>query len=196
MDRKLYLFDFDGTLTKKDSLFDFLKFSFSKSYLINYVVFIPLFVVSKLGIIDSGKVKELFIAKFMKGLSFYEIEKLAQKYFDSNYPDIIHPKADQYIKSLSNYNDKFLVSASLDFWLKPFADHYGMGLICTKAEFDEKGFFTGKFATPNCNFVEKKNRIEKEIDLSLYDEIIAFGDTDGDKEMFEIATKSNFKYFN
>ena len=71
-----------------------------------------------------------------------------------------------------------------------------MGLICTKAKYDEQGFFTGKFASPNCNYQEKKNRIEKEIDLSLYDQIIAFGDTKGDEAMFSIATKSNFRYFN
>ena len=71
-----------------------------------------------------------------------------------------------------------------------------MGLICTKAKYDEQGFFTGKFASPNCNYQEKKNRIEKEIDLSLYDQIIAFGDTKGDEAMFSIATKSNFRCFN
>ena len=147
-------------------------------------------------IIDPGNVKEKFISSFLKGKSYVEINQLAQNYFTENYPSLIHIEADEYIKSVSNYNDKFIVSASLDFWLQPFADHYGMGLICTKAEFDDQGLFTGKFASVNCNNQEKKNRIEKEIDLTLYDEVIAFGDTSGDKAMFEIATKSFFKHFN
>lgn len=196
MNRNLYLFDFDGTLTSKDTLFDFLKFSFPKTYQFNYLLFIPLFVVSKMKIIDPGKVKEKFISKFMKGLSVSEINHLAQNYFDQNHKGLIHPKADEYIKLLSNYNDKFIVSDSIDFWIQPFADYYEMGLICTKAKYDEQGFFTGKFASPNCNYQEKKNRIEKEIDLSLYDQIIAFGDTKGDEAMFSIATKSNFRCFN
>ena len=75
MKRTLYLFDFDGTLTNKDTLFDFLKFSFSKVYFINYLLFMPLFVVSKLKIIDPGKVKEKFISQFMKGLSTHQIDK-------------------------------------------------------------------------------------------------------------------------
>lgn len=196
MNRKLYLFDFDGTLTKKDTLFDFLKFSFHSKYRIYYVFFLPLFVSAKLKIVDPGKVKELFISAFLKGYSYSEIEKLAQNYFDVNFSSLILPKADQYIKSISNYNDKFIVSASLDFWLKPFADHYEMGLICTKAAFDPQGFYTGRFASENCNNQQKKIRIEKEIDLSLYDEIISFGDTKGDKAMFSISTESNYKYFN
>lgn len=196
MKRTLYLFDFDGTLTNKDTLFDFLKFSFSKAYFINYLLFMPLFVVSKLKIIDPGKVKEKFISQFMKGLSTHQIDKLAQNYFEANHQKLIHTKADVYIKSINNYNDKFIVSASLDIWVKPFADYYGMGLICTKAGFDENGVFTGKFVSNNCNNEEKKLRIEKEIDLSFYDEIIAFGDTKGDEAMFSIATKANFRYFN
>lgn len=196
MNRNLYLFDFDGTLTKKDSLFDFLKFSFSSQYYQHFILFTPLFVLCKLHILDMGKVKEKFISSFLKGKSYVEINQIAQNYFKAKFPELIHLKADEYIKNVSNYNDKFIVSASLDIWLKPFADHYGMGLICTKAKFDDKGNFTGKFASANCNKLEKKNRIEKEIDLTLYDEIIAFGDTSGDKAMFEIATKSYFKHFN
>lgn len=196
MNRNLYLFDFDGTLTKKDSLFDFLKFSFPSEYQKNFILFIPFFIFSKLKIMEPGKVKEKFISSFLKGKSYTEINQLANNYFQENHQSLIHPKADEYIKSVSNYNDKFIVSASLDFWLQPFADHYGMGLICTKAKFDDKGYFTGKFASANCNKLEKKKRIEKEIDLTLYDEVIAFGDTSGDKAMFEIATKSFFKHFN
>ena len=196
MNRNLYLFDFDGTLTCKDTLFGFFKFCFPKVYFINYLIFIPLFVVSKLKIIDAGFVKEMFISKFLKGKSYVEINQLAQNYFEQNHQELIYSKADEYIKSLSNYNDKFIVSASVDFWIQPFADYYEMGLICTKAKYDEQGFFTGKFASPNCNYQEKRNRIEKEIDLSLYDQIIAFGDTKGDEAMFSIATKSNFRCFN
>ena len=196
MNRKLYIFDFDGTLTKKDTLFDFLKFSFPKVYFFNYLLFIPLFVVSKLKIIDAGFVKEMFISKFLKGKSYVEINQLAQNYFEKNHQELIYSKADEYIKSLSNYNDKFIVSASVDFWIQPFADYYEMGLICTKAKYDEQGFYSGYFASPNCNYQEKRIRIEKEINLSLYDEIIAFGDTKGDAAMFEIASERYYQFFN
>ena len=196
MNRKLYLFDFDGTLTKKDTLFDFLKFSFPTKYTKHYLLFLPLFVIAKLKMIDPGKIKEMFIASFMKGMRLDEIQPLAQNYFEKNHKELILPKADEYIRSVSNFHDKFIVSASVDFWLQPFADYYKMGLICTKADFDQQGYFTGKFASPNCNNEQKKIRIEKEMDLTLYDEVIAFGDTSGDQAMFSISTESNYKYFN
>lgn len=196
MNRKLYLFDFDGTLTKKDTLFDFLKFSFPENYTKNYILFIPLFVLAKLKILAAEKVKEKFISCFLKGKSYQEINQIAKKYFTQNHEILMRPKAHDFIKSVSNYHDKFIVSASLDLWLKPFADYYGMGLICTQADFDDQGFFTGKFASENCNNDQKKIRIEKEVDLTLYDEVFAYGDTSGDKAMFKIATKSYFKHFN
>ena len=196
MNRKLYLFDFDGTLTKKDSLFDFLKFSFPSTYKKQYLLFIPLFIIAKLKIIDAGKVKEMFISVFTKGKSYQELRFLGQEYFKHSHKNIIHPKAHDFINSINNYHDKFIVSASVDFWLEPFADYYGMGLICTKANFNEEGIYTGYFATPNCNYIEKKKRIKQEIDLSLYDEVLAFGDTNGDKKMFSLASKSYFRYFN
>ena len=114
MNRKLYLFDFDGTLTEKDTLFDFLKFSFPGKYSRQFIVFIPLFILAKLKFLNASKVKERFIASFLKGKSFYEINQLANHYFKSCHQLLIHPKADQYIKELSNYHDKFIVSASLD----------------------------------------------------------------------------------
>ena len=196
MNRNLYLFDFDGTLTTKDSLFDFLKFSFPKHYKKHFIFFLPLFILAKVKLAEPSKVKEKFISSFLKGKSYHEIQNLANQYFQHNFPILIHPKADEYINSVSNYHDKFIVSASLDLWLQPFANHYGMGLICTEGEFDDQGYYTGKFSTENCNNKQKKIRIEKEVDLMLYDEVLAFGDTSGDLAMFELATKSYFKHFN
>lgn len=149
----------------------------------------------KLGLIKADKVKEKFVSSFMKGLHQSQIDGLSEKYFKINRNKIIRPKADFFIENINNYHDKYIVSASLDLWLKPFADYFGMGLICTKAEIDEKGYFTGKFTGKNCNYGEKKKRIEKEIDLKLYDESFSFGDSKGDEAMFSITTHSYKNYF-
>ncbi len=195
MKRKLYLFDFDGTLTKVDSLFDFLKFSFPTEYNRIFRKHFISFVLSKLKITDTAKAKEAFIADFLQGKSRKEIEQLAQAYFQAKKDVIFHDKAKKYLEEIHNYHDKFIVSASLDIWLEPFADYFGCGLICTQAEYDERDVFTGKFASENCNYQQKKIRIEKEIDLSLYDEILAFGDTKGDAAMLSLATEPHFRFF-
>jgi phosphoserine phosphatase len=52
------------------------------------------------------------------------------------------------------------------------------------------------FCTNDINFEEKLIQIKKVINLNEYNEIYAYGDSDGDKKMLEIATKSFYKYFN
>ena len=195
MKRKLYLFDFDGTLTKVDSLFDFLKFSFPTEYNRIFRKHFISFVLSKLKITDTAKAKEAFIADFLKGKNRTEIQQVAQRYFLAKKDVIFHDKARKYLEEIHNYHDKFIVSASVDIWLEPFADYFGCGLICTQAEYDERDVFTGKLASENCNYQQKKIRIEKEIDLSLYDEILAFGDTKGDAAMLSLATEPHFRFF-
>ncbi len=195
MKRNLYLFDFDGTITNVDTLFDFLKFSFPKSYNSVYYRFIPKFILAKLKILEKSQVKEQFISTFLKGKSRLEIKVLAFDYFENRKNQILRSSAVSYILDLNNYHDKYIVSASVDLWLQPFAEFLGTGLICTNAYFDEEDNYSGKFASLNCNYEEKKNRIEKEINLSLYDEIYAFGDSSGDKAMFSISTNPNLNYF-
>ena len=191
---KLFLFDFDGTLTNKDTLFDFLQFSFPESYKWGFIKFIPLFLLTKFKILDAGKVKERFISYFMKGKSRSEIETLSQNYFEARKSSIFRPKALEYIKDLAHETDKYIVTASLDIWVKPFSKYLGVRLISTEAEFKED-IFTGKFATHNCNNKQKVERIVKEIQLSQFNEVYAFGDTKGDKYMLELSTNPHFKYF-
>jgi len=192
----LYLFDFDGTLTHVDTLFDFLKHSFPKKYKSVYFQFIFLFILAKLKIKDSGQVKQRFLAAFLKGKSKSEIEELAIQYFQKRKNQILRKSAIDFIKKIDENADVYLVSASLDIWLQPFADYFGAKLICTKAKFTEQGIFTGKFEGKNCNYEEKKNRIISEINLKSYKEILAYGDSKGDAEMFSLATQVFFRKFN
>lgn len=195
-EKNLYLFDFDGTLTRVDTLFDFLRHSFLDRYKIEYIKFIPLFILAKLSTQNTEKVKQKFIASFLKGRSRSEIKELAESYFEIRGRKILREKGLDYIRKIDNHHDKYIVSASLDIWLEPFAHYLDVGLICTKAEFDLDEIFTGKFLTPNCNHHEKKIRIEQELDLNIYKEIFVFGDTKGDNAMLSLATRKFFKGFN
>ncbi|MCT6868324.1 HAD-IB family hydrolase [Apibacter sp.] len=193
-ENRLYLFDFDGTITTKDTLFDFLQVSFPYSYKNVFIKFIPLFILVRFKLLNAGKIKQQFISQFLKGKTYIEIEELAQQYFELRKNDLIRPKAWRYIKDLSNEANKYIVTASLDIWVKPFAKYLGLRLISTKAEFIE-GIFTGKFVTPNCNCQQKVVRIVGEIQLARFLKIYAFGDSKGDKYMLELATNPHFRYF-
>lgn len=193
--KKLYCFDFDGTLTYKDTMFLFLKFYDKKKFYWQFAKHTPLFILLKLGLLEAEKVKKSLISGVLKGEKKEKIEMKAQKFFEKYYAEIFRKNALDFIENMDRENtESLIVSASLDIWVKPFAEKLNIKLLSTEAEF-VNGIFTGNFATKNCNGQEKVNRIKKEIEGKKFDKIIAFGDTSGDKEMLAFANESHFKFF-
>ena len=194
MKRNLYLFDFDGTLTKKDTLFDFLRFYNPQKYFFILLIYIPSFILLKLGIKRAETVKRNLISSFLKGQSIEKLKSKSIQYFQVRKDKILRKNAIEFIEKL-NKNDRIvIVSASLDIWLEPFSEYFNALLICTNAEYDAD-IFTGNFTSPNCNYYEKKKRILEIINLDEYEEIFAFGDSKGDFEMFSLAHKYYLDYF-
>lgn len=193
--KKLYLFDFDGTLTYKDTMFLFLRFFDAQKYFWSFLKHLPLFVLVKLHLANAEKVKKSFIASILKGEREEAIEQKAHEFFDHFYPKIVRENALDFIAKIDAQNiESYLVTASLDLWTAPFAEKFGMKLIATEAQF-ENGLFTGNFKTKNNNKEEKAIRIKQEIQGKKYDKIIAFGDTSGDKPMMALAHEAHYRFF-
>ncbi|WP_144280820.1 HAD family hydrolase [Chryseobacterium echinoideorum] len=193
--KKLYCFDFDGTLTYKDTMFMFLRFYNPVKFRIQFIRHIPLFILLKLKLADTEKVKKSFIGSVLKGQLQSKIEEKAKKFFEENYPKIFRENALDFINNIDRENTQSLiVTASLDIWAKPFAEKLQMKLVSTQAEF-RNGIFTGNFIGINCNGNEKLERIKKEISGYKYDKIIAFGDTSGDKAMLKWADEGHYRFF-
>lgn len=193
--KKIYCFDFDGTLTYKDTMFLFLKFYNRRRYWVQFIRHIPLFILLKINLLEAENVKRSFISSILKGEKKEKIETKAEAFFKTNFPRVFRPNALDFIQKIDRENtESYIVSASLDIWLKPFAKHFGMRLLCTETCFENE-VFTGKFATPNCNGEEKVRRIKKALEGEKYDKIIAFGDTFGDKPMLNFANEGYYKFF-
>ncbi|KYH03810.1 MULTISPECIES: HAD-IB family hydrolase [Chryseobacterium] len=193
--KKLYCFDFDGTLTYKDTMFMYLKFYDSTKYRIQFLRHVPLFILLKLKLAETEKVKKSFIGSILKGQTQDKIEQKSKQFFEQHYPKIVRENALDFIKNIDRNNTQsLLVTASLDIWVKPFADELKMELVSTRAEF-KNGVFTGNFVGKNCNGKEKLVRIKEEINDSKYDKIIAFGDTSGDRPMLKWANEGHYQFF-
>ncbi|MBU8884016.1 haloacid dehalogenase-like hydrolase [Kaistella sp. DKR-2] len=193
--KKLYCFDFDGTLTYRDTMFLYLKFYNSRTFTVQFIRHIPLFVLLKLKLADAEKVKKSFIASILKGESKTEIENKSQEFFRHFYPKICRENALEFIKNINReQTESYIVSASLDIWVQPFADAFQMKLLATRAEFKDD-LFTGNFIGKNCNGPEKVSRIKEAIAGKKFDKTIAFGDTSGDREMLAWANESQFEFF-
>ncbi|MCZ6593851.1 MAG: HAD family hydrolase [Bacteroidetes bacterium] len=194
--KQLFLYDFDGTITNKDTLFDFLKFSTANSnYYGGLLLFLPLFVLARGGIIGKDNVKQRFISFFLKGKTRVELSTLSTAYLQRVLgKGILRRSALSSISENKKQGAIYIVSASLDIWLKAISEHLEVGLICTKANY-KNDVFDGKFSTPNCNRDEKPKRVARELLLDTYGQISYFGDSKGDFAMKAIVTNFQYRIF-
>jgi len=192
----LVLFDLDGTLTKKDSLSDFLKYFMGKSRYYRGILFLsPVLLAYKLKLIPNYKAKERLTTYFFKGVDVIEFQQIADDYSRDELDKIIKSDAFNRIKWHQEKGHKIVVvSASIECWLREWCKKYNLDLVGTKLE-SKHSKLTGKFSTLNCYGIEKVNRIKERYNISDYEVIYAYGNSKGDKEMLNIAHKRFYRYF-
>ena len=187
---RLLLVDLDGTLLRGNSL---------PVFLINVlgwwklILGLPLLFLGWIGVvircgIQSGKLKESLLCHYFKGQHRATMEAFGEKCALGKLIFMLNPLVEQTLKEAQmNGETVVLVTASLDIWVKPLARYMGMMVLCTEVEYDSQDLFTGRFATPNCKYGEKKRRILEKFDVEKYDRIVAFGNSKGDAAMFKLA---------
>lgn len=196
MKKKLVLFDFDGTITKRDTLLEFL--AFYKSQWVFYgglIILAPMLLLYKLGMIRNSRAKELLMSFFIKGDSVLQFNEAGKRFAEEKMQTLVRTGAIRAIEAYrSDRADMVVVSASAENWVKPWCDQYALQCIATRLE-TRDGKLTGRFEGLNCFGEEKCSRISKEFDLKKYDYIIAYGDSRGDHEMLALANEKNYKPF-
>jgi phosphatidylglycerophosphatase C len=193
---QIALFDFDGTITTKDSLVDFIQFALGKAaYYFGLLLLSPMLTSYKLKLIPNYIAKEKLLKRFFKDWDTDHFQKLADKYSIEEIDKIIKPSAMEKIKWHQSQNHKVvIVSASIECWLKKWCQSNNIDLISTRLE-SINGKLTGRLATKNCYGIEKVNRIKEQYDLNDFDYIYAYGDSASDKEMLELSDQSYYKIF-
>jgi phosphatidylglycerophosphatase C len=190
--KSLALFDFDGTITTKDTFIEFIKFTegrrgfywgiFKKS---------PLLLLYALKIIPNYLAKQKLFASFYQDTEstiFNNWAKDFKKYIDG----IIKPKALQRLEFHRNQGHRILiVSAGLENMIEPWCQANSIELIATKIEFSN-GRLTGKFASKNCYADQKVVRIKEVLNINEYDKIYAYGNSKGDLAMLDLANERHY----
>lgn len=187
--RKVAVFDFDGTLTTKDTFVEFIKYACGAwKFFFGFLLYSPLLVLMKLRLYPNWKCKQKVFSFFFKGMDHNEFRRYCDQ-FSEKIEEIKNPAVFAvFLQHISEGTDVYVVSASVDEWIIPFCNKYGVkDVIGTKAETDSTGMLTGRFSTLNCYGQEKVNRFkETEPERDVYT-LFAYGDSRGDKEMIEFA---------
>lgn len=192
----LALFDFDGTITKKDSFEDFIDFVRQKHKLIilKSIPLIPIAILHGIGLIPMGRFVEIFMTFFFKGWKKTYFDELAISYANTKLSKIVRHEALEEINKHKSNGDKIvIVTASFDSWLSGWCQENETELICSHMEIKD-GLITGKLRGEYCNGVGKVKLIQERFDLDNYEKVYAYGDSSGDIPMLELADIAYYRW--
>ena len=192
----LVLFDFDGTITRDDSLLEFVAYVVGfKKFFRGILVLSPILAAYKLGLASNNFTRRKLLGYFFAGMSADKFYKICKKYSTTHIEDILKQSAMDKIASYKAAGDKIvIVTASLEDWLRPWCDAQGLELLGTKIR-RKGGIITGEIEGQNCYGAQKVARVRAAYDVSAFDRVIAYGDSRGDREMLEFADEAHYKAF-
>jgi phosphatidylglycerophosphatase C len=194
--KKLILFDFDGTITTKDTLVEFLMFYKGPiSFMMGMLILSPVVLLYLLKIIPNWKGKQVVLRYFLGGEDIELFNKRCREFSEKTLPRLTRKGAVDAIQQYKRDGATVaVVTASAENWVKPWCLSQGILCIGTQLEV-ANGRITGNLCGANCYGSEKVKRIEKEFLLHEYERIIAYGDSSGDKEMFTLAHQHHYRPF-
>ena len=194
--KKIAFFDFDGTITRKDTLLEVIRFqkgrcSFYKGFLWTG----PTLIAYKLKLISNELAKQKILKYFFAGMEESVFQNACDGFAETRLPALVRTGALNEISKLKAAGvEVVIVSASAGNWIRQWSDSLSLELISTSLEI-MNGRITGRLKGRNCYGAEKVRRIRERWNLDEFGEIYAYGDTEGDRPMLALATKSYYKPF-
>lgn len=192
----IHAFDFDGTLTRRDTLIEFIRYARgNKAFALCFLRLAHLLVLMKLGLYPNWKVKQKVFARCFAGMRADDFNALCRR-FAAERASLLRPKGVARIREVLAAGGKAVViSASIVNWVEPFLTPVGSVFVLGTMVEERGGVLTGRFMTKNCYGMEKVTRL-----LQLYPErrlyrLTAYGDSRGDRELLNFADEGHYKPF-
>lgn len=186
-------FDFDGTLTWRDTLLPFLHRLLGTPTLLR-VLFIcsPWLVAYALHLTSNHRAKAVLLQASLAGRTQAEVQRFAQAFVREYLPLQWRPWAlRQLVQHQRAGHRCIIVSASTSLYMHLVGESLGVdAVLCTEMEVAD-GRYTGRMATANCHGEEKVRRLQAWLATEYGDtaapELHAYGDTRGDLPLLRLA---------
>jgi len=189
-------FDFDGTITTRDSLPCFIRYAVGRArFIFGMIVLCPFILGYKTGAVPHQLAKERVLRYFFKEWTTGPFQQAAENFCQAYLDSIVRREALERIAWHRTRGHRVtVVSATPELILNSWCERHGLELIGTRL-ITEQGRITGRIKGRNCRGPEKVRRIHEEYDISQYDTVYAYGDSAGDREMLDMADVAMYKRF-
>jgi HAD superfamily hydrolase (TIGR01490 family) len=182
-------FDFDGTLTRSDTLGPFLRevcgtAAFARALAADA----PRLVLAGVGAGSRDDAKERMLRRLFGGRSHSDLAARGRAFGARVAKTGIRPEMIERLRwHAESGHEVAIVSASLDVYVEPTAEQLGIPtVLCSRLEVDAAGLVTGNLVGGNCRAAGKLHRIRERFGEDGY-ELWAYGDSAGDAEMLAAA---------
>ena len=192
MKRNIAVFDFDGTLTTRDSFLAFIKWACGPvSYYVGFLRFAPQLLLMFMHLYPNWKAKERIFAHFFKGWQYSWFQALGEDFATELDTMRNEPVIGRLKEHIDHGDTVYVISASLPEWVEPWCRQLGVNaVLVTEIEVNDQGRITGRFKTKNCFGQEKVDRLLKvEPERETY-VLHAYGDSRGDLELLAFADEA------
>jgi HAD superfamily hydrolase (TIGR01490 family) len=191
-------FDFDGTLTYVDSLLPFLRAVVGTLRFTRHLAELtPTLLAYKSGRLSNHEAKQQVLAHFLAGQKLANLEQIAGHFIQHTLPYLLRRNALQRLAWHQHQNHRcVLVSASLELYLKPWADRVGFTeVLGSRLELTAAGLVTGRLNGKNCYGEEKPRRLAELLGERCYYRLYAYGDSRGDQALLDYADYAYYRRF-
>lgn len=190
------VFDFDGTLTYRDTLVPFLFFLEGKnlSTLGKFLREIPCFIRYVFGKASRQETKECVLTRFLSERAAAEVRQQAEIFARGPLNAHVRPEARERLRWHQSQGHRcVLISANLDLFLEPWAKEAKFDDCLTSlCEVTKDGLLTGRLQGLNCWGAEKARRLNALLGPRENYVLHVYGDSRGDQEILEMADYSYY----
>lgn len=189
MEREIAVFDFDGTLTTKDTFIEFAKWALGTTrFILALILSLPYLVAWKLHFISSSKAKQKLFSRLFKDMPRGRFKQLGEQ-FSHQIDTILRQEVLDILREhQSRGAECYIISASIEDWIEPWALANGFKAIAaTRVEYSVEGRLTGNFSGVNCLGLEKLHRLAELVPNYKDCEMWAYGDSKQDIPLLQEA---------
>ncbi|HJS34779.1 MAG TPA: HAD family hydrolase [Pseudoxanthomonas sp.] len=191
--RDLALFDFDGTLTTRETFPDFMRQAVARSrLLVGSVLLAPVVFGYRRGWVAGNPTRASIVQVGLRGVDAERLRAQGAAFAHDVLPGVLRPEAMARLAWHRDRGDRIVVvSGGLDVYLVPWCAAQGVELLCSVLA-ERKGRITG-YAGPQCVGEEKVRRVRALCDPQAYAAIHAYGDTHEDQAMLAMAHHRTYR---
>ena len=189
----LALFDFDGTITTRETFGEFLRFALPpRRFALGRWILAPLVIGYRLGLIGGIATRAGVVRVGFRGLAEADIARAGRRFADEILPGLVRPEVLERIRWHQAQGDTVVVvSGAFDAYLTHWCALHGLELMCSALEARD-GVLTGRYRGAQCVGAEKPARVLARFDPADFASVYAYGDTKEDLDMLGIADR---KYY-